>query len=132
MTAENALTALVSDAVAKGAASGISEALGQIAADIAAIKVHVDARAKANHPFLEVDQAATLLSVSRRTILRLIERGLPVIRLGGIVRIQRDDLLKYLSEHRVQSAPSGRGEAIAKGLAKKRQSVHAATVRGSA
>ncbi len=45
-------------------------------------------------------EVATMLRVSRRTILRWIEEGrLSVFRIAATVRIQRSDLLAFLDQH---------------------------------
>lgn len=47
--------------------------------------------------FLTVKQAADFLNVSIRTVWRMIAAGLPVIRIGRIVRIRRSDLLDFIN-----------------------------------
>jgi excisionase family DNA binding protein len=47
---------------------------------------------------LSVDSAAELLSVSPKTVRRMLTRGtLPHCRLGRLVRIQRADLERYIA-----------------------------------
>jgi excisionase family DNA binding protein len=48
--------------------------------------------------YLTVKQAAEQLQVSERTITRMIDRGLPVIRAGKTVRIKPADLEQHLEE----------------------------------
>ncbi|MBK8915696.1 MAG: helix-turn-helix domain-containing protein [Phycisphaerales bacterium] len=50
---------------------------------------------------LTVRTAATLLSLSTRTVQSLISRGdLRVVRIGRSVRIHPDDLNAYINRHR--------------------------------
>lgn len=62
-----------------------------------------------NHPTepLQVclNEAARLLSISRRSLNRLIATGqIPVIRYGGIIRIAIADLLAWQRKNRIQIA----------------------------
>jgi excisionase family DNA binding protein len=51
-------------------------------------------------PLISVADAATYLSVSTRTVRRLIERGeIPIVRTGGSVRIARPALHSYVAMH---------------------------------
>jgi excisionase family DNA binding protein len=48
---------------------------------------------------LTVAEAATILRVSRATAYRLVESGgLPATRIGGSIRISRDDLLALITK----------------------------------
>ncbi len=48
-------------------------------------------------PLLSVCEAAQLMGVSRGTAYRLIERGeLPAVRVGGQLRVDRDELREYI------------------------------------
>jgi excisionase family DNA binding protein len=47
---------------------------------------------------LRPDEIAAFLSLSRRTVYRWIKAGrLPSLRLGGAVRVLRDDLIKAIA-----------------------------------
>ena len=48
------------------------------------------------HPLLTIEQVADVLSVSPKTVRRLIGRGLPCVRLGRVVRFQQADLLRFV------------------------------------
>jgi excisionase family DNA binding protein len=51
--------------------------------------------------FLTIPDVAELLSLSTRSVRRLIEHGqLPVHRFGGAVRIAEADLRAYIATHR--------------------------------
>ncbi len=50
--------------------------------------------------FLTLNQARTLISVSRATLWRWqTEHGLKVIRIGGVARIRESDLQAFLKRH---------------------------------
>jgi excisionase family DNA binding protein len=60
--------------------------------------------AKQSHPaadllqLLSVDDASAILSVSSKTVRRMIDRGeLPTCRLGRLVRVRRSDLERYIA-----------------------------------
>jgi excisionase family DNA binding protein len=49
-------------------------------------------------PMLSVDVVAGILSVSQKTVRRMIDGGvLPICRVGRLVRIQRSDLERYIA-----------------------------------
>lgn len=48
-------------------------------------------------PYLTVRQAAELLQVSERTVRRWIQRGLPTVRIGQVIRINHDELVTFLA-----------------------------------
>ena len=51
-------------------------------------------------PFLSVDDVSQILSVTPRTIRRLIKAGdLDAIRIGRLIRIPKDKLVEYLEGH---------------------------------
>ena len=51
-------------------------------------------------PFLSVDDVSNILSVTPRTIRRLIKAGdLDAIRIGRLIRIPKDKLVEYLEGH---------------------------------
>jgi excisionase family DNA binding protein len=58
---------------------------------------HNDDREAPNEPFLSVDEAAALLRVNRKTAYEAVKtRRMPgVVRLGRIIRIRRDALLRW-------------------------------------
>lgn len=48
---------------------------------------------------LRITEAATLLGLSRSTMYSLVNSGrVPIIRLGGVVRIPRDQLLRWIED----------------------------------
>ena len=60
--------------------------------------------AKQSHPaadllqLLSVDDASAILSVSSKTVRRMIDRGeLPTCHLGRLVRVRRSDLERYIA-----------------------------------
>jgi putative molybdopterin biosynthesis protein len=58
---------------------------------------------------LSVAETAQLLRVSRATAYRLIDRGdLPAHRVGGSLRIDRDELREWLNEHTTHEESDGR------------------------
>lgn len=53
-----------------------------------------------NKPTFRTDEVAVLLSLSRRTIYRMIESGrLPAFRAAGSIRVARQDLLTACTPH---------------------------------
>jgi excisionase family DNA binding protein len=47
---------------------------------------------------LSVDDASAILSVSSKTVRRMIDQGeLPTCRLGRLVRVRRSDLERYIA-----------------------------------
>ncbi len=54
------------------------------------------------HPrWLKIHEAAELLNVSKTTVRRLLASGaLEAIKVGRAVRVDRDDLDRYVAEHR--------------------------------
>ena len=58
-------------------------------------------QAVAEKGMLKPDDVAEYLAISKRTVLRWIEQGsLPAYRIGGVTRIGRDDLDRFLNQHR--------------------------------
>ena len=47
-------------------------------------------------PLLTIEQVADHLGVSKKTVRRLIGRGLPCVRLGRVVRFRQADLLRFV------------------------------------
>ena len=45
---------------------------------------------------LTLPEVATYLSVSPKTVRRLVSRGLPCVRLGRVVRFRQADLLRFV------------------------------------
>lgn len=55
-----------------------------------------------NKPFLTPGDLATVLSISRPTIYRLIEqRVIPFYKIGGSLRFKKEDVKAFLDESRV-------------------------------
>jgi excisionase family DNA binding protein len=55
---------------------------------------------------MTVAAAASYLSVSRRQVYLLVERGeLPAVRVGQRLRFITDELREYLEKHREEPAP---------------------------
>jgi excisionase family DNA binding protein len=52
--------------------------------------------------FLTVKQAAKKFNLGQRTIYRMIENGLPVIRAGRAVRLKPRDLTKWMADSGIQ------------------------------
>jgi excisionase family DNA binding protein len=47
-------------------------------------------------PLLTLDEVAAFLTVSPRTVRRLLAHGLPCVRLGRVVRFRQADLLRFV------------------------------------
>lgn len=57
-------------------------------------------------PLLTVSEAASFLSVSRRQVYLLIERGeLPTVRVGTRIRLIPEEMRAYLERDREERAP---------------------------
>jgi excisionase family DNA binding protein len=52
--------------------------------------------------FLTVKQAAKKFNLGERTVYRMIENGLPVIRAGRAVRVKPRDLSKWMADSGIQ------------------------------
>jgi len=53
-------------------------------------------------PLLTIADAAVRLNLSEHTIRRRVASGeLPAVRLGGLIRIDQDDLERWLLEQRI-------------------------------
>ena len=56
---------------------------------------------KKTEPLYTVAQAADILNVSQKTVRRLIKKGyLPVIRIGGLLRIEPLDIQDLIRDNR--------------------------------
>jgi excisionase family DNA binding protein len=53
---------------------------------------------------LTLSEAARLARVSPRTVTNWVRRGLPVMREGRVVRVDRQELLAWLARHRKERA----------------------------
>lgn len=76
-----------------------------VAAAITLAQVIENERSQSVEPtpdFLTVKQAAKKFNLGERTIYRMIENGLPVIRAGRAVRVKPRDVQKYLSDSGIQ------------------------------
>ncbi len=63
------------------------------------LKMNCD-QMKSNDCFLELKEVQDLFGVSRSTIWRWqAERGLKVVRVGGVVRVRESDLKAFLQRH---------------------------------
>ena len=51
--------------------------------------------------YLTKDEVAKLLRCSTMTVSRLIKKGLPVLKIGRLVRISSADLLSFLNDFNV-------------------------------
>lgn len=52
---------------------------------------------------LDIDQVAEYLGVSRRTVVRIVNRGeLPAFRVGRALRFKLADLEAYMEQQRIQ------------------------------
>ena len=56
--------------------------------------------ATALHPLLTLDQVAIILSVSPKTIRRLLSRGFPCVRVGRSVRFEPQAVVRWLTARR--------------------------------
>lgn len=53
-------------------------------------------------PFLTPDDMATLFSISRKTVYRLVDRRLvPFHKIGGVLRFRKEDIEEYLNTTRI-------------------------------
>lgn len=54
---------------------------------------------------LSIEQCATRLSVSKRSVRRLIDRGeLRKVKVGGLVRVREEDLLSLINGEESEAA----------------------------
>lgn len=61
--------------------------------------------AVATDPLLRTAEVARALSVSPRTVVRLVASGqMPGVRIGGQIRVSRTELAKYLEDNRGRAA----------------------------
>ena len=52
--------------------------------------------------FLTPDDMATLFSISRKTVYRLVDRRLvPFYKIGGVLRFRKEDIEEYLNTTRI-------------------------------
>lgn len=52
--------------------------------------------------FLTPDDMATLFSISRKTVYRLVDRRLvPFHKIGGVLRFRKEDIEEYLNSTRI-------------------------------
>ncbi|MBU4216670.1 helix-turn-helix domain-containing protein [Patescibacteria group bacterium] len=53
---------------------------------------------------ITTDQLAGMLSISKVTVYRLVEsRQIPFYKIKGSIRFNKDDVLKYLQDNRIES-----------------------------
>lgn len=50
--------------------------------------------------YMSIKDLQSELGISRMTIYRWIEKGLPVIRVGGLVRFDAEDIKKWMNDNR--------------------------------
>ena len=48
--------------------------------------------------YLSTNQLMQMLGISRSTVYRLIDRGLPAIKVGAVNRFPKDQVLKWFEE----------------------------------
>lgn len=53
-----------------------------------------------NMNYLSIKQLQEELSICRQTIYRWMDKGLPVIRIGGLVRFDAEEVKKWINENR--------------------------------
>lgn len=58
-------------------------------------------------PLLTIGDVARLCQVSERTAWAWTRDGLPIIRIGRLVRVQRADLDAFIASHRESLMPQG-------------------------
>jgi excisionase family DNA binding protein len=76
-----------------------------VAAAITLAQIIENERSQSSEPtpdFLTVKQAAKKYNLGERTIYRMVENGLPVIRAGRAVRVRPRDVQKYLSDSEIR------------------------------
>ena len=67
------------------------------------MNIGLNADNSTNKAFLTPDDLAVLLSISKATIYRLIDkRQLPFYKVGGSIRFFKDDIEEYLNQARVE------------------------------
>ena len=49
--------------------------------------------------FYKLTAVCQMLSISRTTLWRMCKNGLRTVRIGGLVRIRKSDLDRYLRDH---------------------------------
>lgn len=50
--------------------------------------------------YLNVRELQEMLGISRQTIYRWIDKGLPVIKVGGLVRFDAKDIKEWMDQNR--------------------------------
>jgi len=54
-----------------------------------------------NNQYLTKNEVAKMLRCSTMTVSRLVKKGLPVLKIGRLVRISKSDLLSFLNDFNV-------------------------------
>jgi excisionase family DNA binding protein len=72
---------------------------------IVAYRLHFDLSKEdiMDNELMTIDQTANMLGLSSRTIHRFIRKGLlPAVKIGGVWRIKKEDVMKLLSDNQAQ------------------------------